>query len=180
MYGPTGIGILYARSGILEGMPPYQGGGDMIDSVTFEGSTWRGIPHRFEAGTPDIAGAVGLAAAMDYLSDIGMENIRDFESGLLSYTTGRLDALPGVSLVGNAGKRSSVLSFLVEGVHPHDAGTIMDLEGVAVRAGHHCAQPVMDRFGIPATVRASLGIYNSKDDVEALVAGIRKVQEVFG
>jgi cysteine desulfurase/selenocysteine lyase len=180
LYAPTGIGVLHARGEHLEAMPPYQGGGDMIASVTFEKTTYNAIPHRFEAGTPNIAGAVGLAAAMDYVDVIGRDQIDGYETDLLRYATENVAAIRGVRLVGTARRKAAVLSFTMDGIHPHDVGTVLDLEGVAVRAGHHCAQPVMDRYGIPATVRASLGIYNTRDDVDGLVAALHRVIEVFG
>jgi cysteine desulfurase / selenocysteine lyase len=178
-YGPTGIGILYAKSHFLETMPPYQGGGDMISSVTFEKTTYNKIPHKFEAGTPDIAGAIGLQAALRYLDELGMDNVAAYESGLLAYATDAISSIPGVRVVGTAKEKAGVLSFVMEGIHPHDIGTILDQEGIAIRTGHHCAQPVMQRFGVDATARASFGIYNTKDEVDALVRGIEKVKEVF-
>jgi cysteine desulfurase/selenocysteine lyase len=180
MYGPTGIGVLYARTEHLESMPPYQGGGDMIASVTFERTTYNQLPHRFEAGTPDIAGAIGLAAAADYLDVIGRDAVQRYEAGLLEEAQRRVAAVPGVTLVGTAREKAAVVSFTFEGVHPHDVGTVLDLEGVAVRVGHHCAQPVMDRFGIPATVRASFGLYNTRQEIDALERGLHRVREVFG
>ncbi len=179
MYGPTGIGVLYGKLSLLESMPPYQGGGDMISSVTFEKTTYNKVPHKFEAGTPDMAGAVGLHAAIDYLNRIGMDNIAAYEHDLLVYGTRALSAIPGVRLIGTAEQKACVLSFIVEGVHPHDVGTILDQEGIAVRTGHHCAQPVMERFGIDATARASLALYNTREEIDALVRGIQKVREVF-
>jgi len=179
MFGPTGIGVLYGKERFLEEMPPYQGGGEMIRTVTFDKTTYNSLPHKFEAGTPDIAGAIGLGAAIDYLDDVGMDVIAAHEHELLEYGIAALADIPRVRLIGTARQRASVLSFVLEGVHPHDVGTILDHEGVAVRTGHHCAQPVMDRFGIPATTRASLALYNTKEDIDALVAGIQKVQEVF-
>jgi cysteine desulfurase / selenocysteine lyase len=179
MYGPTGVGILYAKAELLEEMPPYQGGGDMISSVTFEKTTYNILPYKFEAGTPNIAGAIGLAAAMDYLSSLGMEAIQAHEDDLLSYATGRLVAIPGLRIVGTARNKAAVLSFTLEGVHPHDVGTVLDREGVAVRTGHHCAQPVMEFFRIPATSRASFGLYNTRDEVDTLERGIHKVLEMF-
>ena len=180
LYGPSGIGVLWGRAELLEAMPPWQGGGDMILSVTFEKTEYAGLPHKFEAGTPHIAGAIGLGAAIDYVSALGLEAIAAHEHDLLEYATERLSALNSVRIIGTARQKSAVISFVVEGVHPHDVGTILDGEGVAVRVGHHCAQPVMDRFGVPATVRASFGLYNSRADVDALVAGLGRVQEIFG
>ena len=177
--GPTGIGLLYAKLELLESMPPYQGGGDMIRSVSFEGTTYNDVPHRFEAGTPNIAGAIGLGAAFEYLRGIGMANITAYEESMLAYATTHLLDIPGVQLVGNAIRKSGVLSFVLEGVHPHDIATILDREGVAIRAGHHCAQPVMERFGVPATARVSLGVYNDKNDIDVFLAALRKVREMF-
>jgi cysteine desulfurase / selenocysteine lyase len=179
LYGPSGIGVLYAKAPLLEAMPPYQGGGEMIVSVSFEKSTYAPIPHKFEAGTPHIAGAIGLGAAIDYVTATGLNRISNHEHALTTYATERLMAIPGVSLVGTAPGKGSILSFTVEGVHPHDVGTILDHHGIAVRAGHHCAQPVMDRFKVPATVRASLGMYNTEAEVDALTAAIRHVREIF-
>jgi len=180
MCGPTGIGVLYGKAELLEKMQPYKGGGDMILSVTFEKTTYNTIPHKFEAGTPPIAAAITLGAAIDYLSGIGMDRIAAHESGLLDYATEQLNRMPGVRLIGTAEKKAAVLSFLLEGVHPHDVGTLLNEDGVAIRTGHHCAQPVMQRFRIPATSRASFAFYNTMAEVDALVAGIRKVQQVFG
>jgi cysteine desulfurase/selenocysteine lyase len=177
--GPTGIGALWSREAILERMPPWQGGGDMISSVTFERSTWAPHPSRFEAGTPHIAGAAGLAAALDYLEGIGMEAVASYERDLLTYATEQVGRLPGVRLVGTAAHRASILSFEVSGVHPHDVGAVLDDEGIAVRAGHHCAQPIMARLGVPATARASFALYNTLDEVDALVLGIERVRAVF-
>jgi cysteine desulfurase / selenocysteine lyase len=178
-YGPTGIGILYGKQALLEAMPPYQGGGDMISSVTFEKTIYNKVPHKFEAGTPDMSGAVGLRAAIEYLNSLGMENIEKYEHELLRYATAKVAALPGVRVIGTAKEKAGVLSFLIKGVHPHDVGTILDQEGIAIRTGHHCAQPVMDRYKIDATARASFGLYNTKEEIDALVKGIQKVQEVF-
>ena len=178
-YGPTGIGVLYGKSSLLEAMPPYQGGGDMIRSVTFERTTYNKIPHKFEAGTPDMSGAVGLKAALEYLNGLGMGNIAAHEAELLAYATDAVSAIPGIRLIGTAKQRAGVLSFVMDGVHPHDIGTILDQEGIAIRTGHHCAQPVMERFGIDATARASFGLYNTKQEIDALVHGIHKVKEVF-
>jgi len=179
LYGPTGIGALYGRSELLEAMAPWQGGGEMIASVTFEKTTYNVPPHKFEAGTPHIEGAIGLSAAIDYLQSVGLEAIAAYEAELLAYATRALQGLPRVRLIGTARKKASVLSFVMEGVHPHDVGTILDQEGIAIRTGHHCAQPVMDRFGVPATARASLAFYNTRDEIDALVAGLGKVAEVF-
>jgi cysteine desulfurase/selenocysteine lyase len=180
LYGPTGIGVLYGRSALLEAMPPWQGGGDMIRTVTFEKSTWNVLPHKFEAGTPHIAGAVGLGAAVDYLSALGMERLMAHERELLAYGTAALEAVPGLRLIGTARRKASILSFVLDGVHPHDIGTIVDLEGVAIRTGHHCAQPVMERFGVPATARASLALYNTREELDALVGALLKVRKVLG
>lgn len=179
VFGPTGIGVLYGREQLLEDMPPYQGGGDMIRSVTFEKTTYNELPYKFEAGTPDIAGVIGLGAAIDYLDQIGMDAVAAHEHDLLQYGTKALESISGLRLIGTAREKAGVLSFVLDGVHPHDAGTILDREGVAVRTGHHCAQPVMGRFGVSATTRASLAFYNTKEDIDALVAGIHKVKEVF-
>jgi len=180
MFGPTGIGVLYGKAAWLEKMQPYKGGGDMILSVTFEKTVYNVIPGKFEAGTPPIAAAITLGAAADYITGIGMEHIHAHETDLLDYATDRVNRLPGVRIIGTAEKKAAVLSFVVDGVHPHDVGTLLNEEGVAVRTGHHCAQPVMSRFGIPATSRASFAFYNTHAEVDALVAGIRKVQKVFG
>jgi len=177
--GPTGIGILYGKAALLERMQPFKGGGDMILSVTFEQTTYNTIPHKFEAGTPPIAAAIGLGAAVDYLSAIGMEAIAAHELDLLDYATEQINGIPGVRIIGTAGKKAAVLSFTVDGVHPHDVGTLLNQEGVAVRTGHHCAQPVMQRFRVPATSRASFAFYNTLAEVDALIAGIRTVQKVF-
>lgn len=179
MCGPTGIGILYGKAALLERMQPFKGGGDMIMSVTFEKTTYNTIPHKFEAGTPPIAAAIGLAAAVDYLSAIGMDTIARHELGLLDYATEQVSRLPGVRIIGTAKNKAAVLSFTVDGVHPHDIGTLLNQEGVAVRTGHHCAQPVMRRFSMPATSRASFAFYNTFAEVDALTAGIRSVQKVF-
>ena len=180
LYGPTGIGALYGRRALLEAMPPYQGGGDMIASVTFERSTWNELPHRFEAGTPHIAGAIGLGAAVDFITGVGFDAIVAHERSLLAYATEVLSAVPGLRLVGTAADKASILSFVIEGVHPHDIGTIVDAEGVAIRTGHHCTQPVMDRLGVPATARASLAMYNTTEEVDQLVAALARVRELFG
>ena len=179
MFGPMGIGVLYGKSALLEAMPPYQGGGDMISSVTFEKTLYNKLPFKFEAGTPDVAGAIGLGAAIEYLNAIGMDNVARHEHELLAYATQKVSVIPGVTLIGTAKEKAGVLSFVMEGIHPHDIGTILDQEGIAIRTGHHCAQPVMERFGIPATARASFALYNTKEEIDSLAAGIRKVQEVF-
>jgi len=180
LFGPTGIGVLYGRSELLEQTPPWQGGGDMISSVTFEKTTYNKLPHKFEAGTPDIAGAIGLGAAIDYVSALGLPRIAAHEHDLLSYGTEALRKVPGLRLIGTAKDKASVLSFLLGDVHPHDIGTVLDREGVAIRTGHHCAQPLMRRLGVAATARASLAFYNRREDVDALVSGLHKVREVFG
>jgi cysteine desulfurase/selenocysteine lyase len=180
LFGPTGIGVLYGKAALLETMPPVQGGGDMISSVTFEKTTYNQLPYKFEAGTPHIAGVIGLGAAIDYVQAVGLEGIAAYEGELLAYVTERLSSLPQVRIIGTAKHKASVTSFVVEGVHPHDVGTILDDQGVAIRAGHHCAQPVMQRFGVPATNRASLAFYNTHAEIDALVAGLHKVVEVFG
>jgi cysteine desulfurase / selenocysteine lyase len=179
MYGPTGIGVLYGKSALLDGMPPYQGGGDMISSVTFEKTIYNKLPFKFEAGTPNVAGAIALGAAIEYLNGLGMDKIAEHEHELLAYATKLVSAVPGVRLIGTAEERAGVLSFVVEGIHPHDIGTILDQEGIAIRTGHHCAQPLMQRFHIPATARSSFALYNTKEEVDTLADGIRKVQEVF-
>jgi cysteine desulfurase / selenocysteine lyase len=180
LYGPTGIGILYGKAELLEAMPPYQGGGDMIRSVTFEKTIYAPIPSKFEAGTPHIAGGIGLGAAIDYLEGVGMEAISAYEQELLVYAMEAVGAIPGVHIFGTAKEKASVISFSLEGVHPHDIATVLDQEGIAIRTGHHCAQPVMERFGVPAMARASVAFYNTKGEIDALVAGIHKVKEVFG
>jgi len=180
LYGPTGIGVLYGRESVLEAMPPFLGGGDMIRSVSFEGSTWNDLPWKFEAGTPNIAGGVGLGAAIDFVSAVGLEAIAAHEAALLERATAALAAQDGITLVGTARHKASVLSFVMEGIHPHDIGTVADREGVAIRTGHHCAQPVMDRFGIPATARASFAAYNTFDDVDALAAAMQRVRALMG
>ena len=177
--GPTGIGVLYGRADRLEAMPPYQGGGDMIRSVTFAATTYNDLPHKFEAGTPDIAGAVGLAAAIDYLDAVGLDRVEAYERDLLRYGTMVLSGIDGLRLTGTARRKAGILAFVLEGVHPHDIGTILDREGVAVRTGHHCCQPLMHRLGVPATARASLALYNTKEELDALAAGLRAALEVF-
>ncbi len=180
LYGPTGMGVLYGREELLEAMPPWQGGGDMILTVSFEKSTWNELPYKFEAGTPNISGAVGLAAAMDYVEALGIPAIAAHEERLLRQATAALAQMPQIELIGTAQHKASVLSFTMKGVHPHDLGTILDAEGVAVRTGHHCAMPVMTFFGVPATARASFACYNTEADVAALVAALARAQQVFG
>ena len=179
LYGPTGIGLLYGKAAHLEEMPPYQGGGDMVSSVTFEKTTYNEIPYKFEAGTPHIAGAIGLGAAIKYLTGLGFDQVALHERELLAYATDALQQIPGLKLIGTAPEKASILSFVMEGIHPHDIGTIVDREGVAIRTGHHCTQPVMDRFGIPATARASLAMYNTRNDIDALVVALEQVRRVF-
>ena len=179
LYGPTGIGVLYGREDLLEKMPPYQGGGDMIQSVTFAKTTYAELPNKFEAGTPHIAGAVGLGAAVDYLHKIGFDGIGSHEADLLAYGTEALADVDGLRLIGTAAKKASILSFVMEGAHPHDIGTIVDRDGVAIRTGHHCTQPVMDRFDIPATARASIAMYNTRDELDALARALKRVREMF-
>ncbi len=179
IYGPTGIGALYGRHELLRAMPPWQGGGDMIRTVSFEGSTWADTPQRFEAGTPNIAGVVGLGAAIDYVLAAGFERISAHERALLAYGTEVLETIPGLRLIGTAPGKAGILSFMIDGIHPHDLGTILDTEGVAIRAGHHCTMPLMQRFGIPGTARASLALYNDESDIDALAAAIRRAQDLF-
>ena len=179
LFGPTGIGILYGKSEYLNAMPPYQAGGEMIRSVSFEKTTYNVLPHKFEAGTPNIAGAIGLGAAIDYLNDLGMEKINSYEKELLDYGTDCLSRIDGLQIIGTAKEKGGILSFVLGDIHPHDIGTILDTEGIAIRTGHHCAQPVMQRFGIPATARASLAFYNTKAEIDSLVEGIDRVLEVF-
>ncbi|NND60530.1 MAG: cysteine desulfurase [Gammaproteobacteria bacterium] len=180
VFGPTGIGVLYGKENLLEQMPPWQGGGEMILSVTFENSTYAGLPHKFEAGTPAIAEAVGLGAAIDYIVALDIERIAAYEQQLLDYATERLATIDGIRFIGTAREKASVVSFTLEGIHPHDIGTIVDSEGVAIRTGHHCAMPVMDFFGVPATARASLAFYNNRDDIDRLVDALHKTKQVFG
>jgi len=180
VYGPTGIGVLYGKREHLEAMQPWQGGGDMIASVAFEGSTWNRLPWKFEAGTPDIAAGIGLGAALEYVRGLGIDAIAAHEADLLRSATAALSGIPRVRLVGTAAHKASVVSFVIEGIHPHDIGTVLDREGIAVRTGHHCAQPVMDHFGVPATARASFGLYNTLDEVERLAVGVRRVIELLG
>ncbi len=179
LFGPTGIGVLYGRRDWLERIPPYQGGGDMISSVTFEKTTYNKIPYKFEAGTPHIEGVIGLGAAIDYLTEIGMKNIQEYEHELLQYGTKALLGIPGLRLIGTAKEKASVLSFVLDDIHPHDIGTILDRNGVAIRAGHHCAMPIMEHFNVPATARASLAFYNTCEDIDALVRALRGVLKVF-
>ena len=173
------MGVLYGRESILDAMPPFLGGGDMIRTVTLEKSTWNDLSYKFEAGTPAIAEEIGLGAAMEYVSGIGFDRIQAHETALLAYGTERLQAVPGLTLVGTARRKASVLSFVMDGIHPHDIGTVVDREGIAIRTGHHCAQPVMDRFQVPATARASLAVYNTREELDSLAAGLQKVAEVF-
>ena len=179
IYGPTGIGVLYGRKELLEKMPPYQGGGEMIKKVTFEGTTYNELPYKFEAGTPDYVGSIALGTALDYVQDIGMERISSYESELCSYALARLGEIPGMRIIGNSPERSAVVSFLVGNIHPSDMGTLLDRLGIAVRTGHHCAEPLMDRFGIPGTVRASFSFYNTKSEIDVLTAGIERVRAMF-
>ncbi len=179
LYAPTGIGVLYGKADLLEAMPPYQGGGDMISSVTFAKTTYNTIPYKFEAGTPNIAGTIGLGAALDYLDALDIDAIHAHEQDLLHYATEKLRAIEGVRLIGTAKERSGAVSFVLDGVHPHDIGTVLDQEGIAIRTGHHCTQPLMDRFGVPATARAALAFYNTREDIDALIRGIGKVKEMF-
>ncbi len=179
LYGPTGVGVLYGRQDLLEEMPPYQGGGDMILSVTFEKTTYNELPYKFEAGTPNIAGVIALGAALDYVSGIGLERIAAHERDLVEYATERLTRIPGLRIVGTAAHKAAVISFVLAGIHPHDIGTVLDYEGVAIRTGHHCAQPVMDRFGLPATARASMAVYNTREEIDVLVSGLERVQDLF-
>ena len=179
MYAPTGIGILYGKKELLEQMPPYQGGGDMIKSVTFEKTTYNDIPNRFEAGTPNISGAIALGKAIEYINKIGISNINKHEEDLLNYATSKLKKINKVKIIGEAKEKAAVISFIIEGIHPHDIGTIMDSHGIAIRAGHHCTQPIMDFYNVPATARASFAIYNTKEDVDELVKAIEKCIKVF-
>jgi cysteine desulfurase/selenocysteine lyase len=180
LFGPTGIGALYGKAKLLEAMPPYQGGGDMISSVTFEKTLYNVIPYKFEAGTPNIAGTVGLGAAIDYLNELGLDRVSAYEHELLAYATESLARIPGLRVIGTAKEKAAVLSFVLDGLHPHDVGTVLDQEGIAVRTGHHCAQPIMDRFGVPATTRASLAFYNTREEIDALTRGIYRVKEILG
>jgi len=179
LFGPTGIGVLYGKTDLLNAMPPYQGGGDMIRTVTFEKTTYNDLPYKFEAGTPDIAGGIGLGAAVDYVNHVGIENIAAYEHELLLYGTEAVSRIPGLRIIGTAREKAAVISFVMEGIHPHDIGTVLDRMGIAVRTGHHCAQPVMDRYQIPATTRASFAFYNTTAEIDSLVAGLHKVKEIF-
>jgi cysteine desulfurase / selenocysteine lyase len=180
LYGPTGVGVLYGKARSLEAMPPYQGGGDMISSVTFAKTTYNVLPHKFEAGTPNIAGVIGLGTAIDYVNGLGLDDIAAHEQDLLAYATDSLLEVPGVRIIGTAREKTGAISFVLEAIHPHDIGTILDQEGIALRTGHHCTQPLMDRFGVPATARAALALYNTREDIDALVKGLYKVKEVLG
>ena len=180
VYGPTGIGVLYAKENLLKNMPPYQSGGDMILTVTFAKTEYNEIPHKFEAGTPDIAGAIGLAAALNYVSNLGIDRIGSYERDLLQYATERLASVPGLRIIGEAVNKGSIISVILEGIHPHDVGTIMDMDGIAVRTGHHCTQPVMECFHVPATTRASFAFYNTRAEVDEIVASIHRVKELMG
>jgi len=179
LFGPTGIGVLWGRLSLLEAMPPYQGGGDMISAVTFKKTTYNVVPNKFEAGTPNIAGSIGLGAAIDYVKSLDFNAMQAYEDELLAYGTKALTSVPGVRMIGTAARKASILSFVMEDVHPHDIGTILDQEGVAIRTGHHCTQPLMDRLGVPATARASLALYNTKEEIDALVGALAKVREIF-
>jgi cysteine desulfurase/selenocysteine lyase len=180
LFGPTGVGVLYGKASLLDRMPPYQGGGDMISSVTFEKTVYNVLPYKFEAGTPHIAGGIGLGCAVDYVSDIGLEAIAGYEKELLEYATRGLAGVQGLRIIGTAKEKAGVLSFVLEGVHPHDIGTVLDREGIAIRTGHHCCMPLMRRFGVPATARASVAFYNTKAEIDALVRSLAKVRKVFG
>ncbi|HTO93295.1 MAG TPA: cysteine desulfurase [Bacteroidota bacterium] len=179
-FGPTGVGILYGVTRLLDAMPPYQSGGDMIKSVTFEKTVYNDLPHKFEAGTPNIGGGIGLGAAIDYINEIDLGSVAEFEHELLEYATRGALEIPGLRIIGNARQKAAVLSFVIDGVHPHDIGTILDHEGIAIRTGHHCAQPVMQRFGVPATARASFAFYNTKEEIDVFLAALKRVKEVFG
>jgi cysteine desulfurase/selenocysteine lyase len=179
LFGPTGVGALYGKAKLLEAMPPYQGGGDMISSVTFAKTLFNVIPYKFEAGTPNIAATIGLGAAIDYVNQLGLDNLGQYESELLEYATEKLSAIPSLRIIGTAEQKASVISFVLEGIHAHDVGTVLDQEGIAIRTGHHCAQPLMERFGVPATARASFAFYNTKQEVDALAEAIEKVNHIF-
>ena len=179
MFGPTGTGVLYGRESLLDAMPPYQGGGDMILEVSLSGTTYNELPYKFEAGTPNISGMIGLGAAVEYLQSVGMHNVESWERDLLEYMTTRLGEIDGIRLFGTAAQKAGVQSFLLDDIHPHDLGTILDHQGVAIRTGHHCAMPVMEFFGVPGTARASLALYNNRDDIDQLVAALLKAHEIF-
>ncbi len=179
LYGPTGIGALYGKQSLLEAMPPFMGGGDMISKVTFEKTTFNDLPYKFEAGTSNIADAIGLGAAIDYIQNIGLENIYNYEKEILDYATNEISKLDKVIIIGTSKNKCGVISFVVEDIHPHDVGTFIDFEGIAIRTGHHCTQPVMDRFNIPATSRASFALYNTKEEVDIFIKALKKVSEVF-
>ncbi len=179
LFGPTGIGVLYGKEALLEKMPPYQGGGDMIRTVSFEKTRYNDLPYKFEAGTPHIAGAIGLGAAVDYVAEVGLSRIEAYEKDLLAYATETLSAVPGLKIIGTAREKASVVSFVLDDIHPHDIGTVLDLDGIAIRTGHHCAMPVMERFAIPATARASFAFYNTKEEIDVLVKGLEKVRGIF-
>ena len=180
LYGPSGTGVLYGKQALLEAMPPYQGGGDMIRTVTFAESTYAGLPHKFEAGTPAIAEIIGLGAAIDYITSIGMENVADYEAGLLTYATEQAQQIKGLNIIGQAAHKGGILSFTLDHIHPHDIGTMLDSLGIAIRAGHHCAMPVMDFYGVPATARASFAMYNTRQEIDILMQGVQSLIEVFG
>ena len=180
MYGPTGVGILYGKKEILEEMPPYHGGGEMIKEVTFEGSTYNDLPYKFEGGTPNIAGGIGIEAAIHFMEEVGIENIAKQESKLLKYATKKLKEIGGIRFIGEAKNKAGLVSFLIEGIHPYDAGTILDKLGIAIRTGHHCAQPVMERFNVPGTIRASFAVYNTREEIDIFIAGINRVKIMFG
>jgi cysteine desulfurase/selenocysteine lyase len=180
LYGPTGIGVLYGKAALLDAMPPYQGGGDMISRVTFEKTSYNVLPYKFEAGTPNIAGTIGLGAAIDYVEAIGLDAVAAHEHDLLEYATRRVGELRGLTVIGTAKEKAGILAFTLEGIHPHEIGTVLDHEGIAIRTGHHCAMPVMDHFGVPATARASFALYNTRDEVDALIEGLRKCLQLFG
>ena len=180
MFGPTGVGILYGKEALLEAMPPYQGGGDMIDNVSFEKTTYNALPHKFEAGTPNIVGGIALGTAVDYLNSVGFDALHSYETALLAYATSQLETIEGMRIIGTAAKKAGVLSFLIDQIHPYDAGTILDQLGIAVRTGHHCTQPLMDHLAIPGTVRASLALYNNEADIDQLVAGLHRVKKMLG
>ena len=180
LFGPTGIGVLYGREALLDAMPPYQGGGDMIETVSFEGTTWNELPYKFEAGTPNIAGAAALGAAIEYLEGVDLDAVAAYEHGLLERATAGMQAIDGLRIIGNAPGKAATISFVMDGVHAHDIGTLLDESGVAIRTGHHCAMPLMTRFGVPATARASFAGYNDDDDVDALIKGLESVQRIFG